>query len=34
LTDPAFPRYPAIPVVVCSGFQRREDEDEDEDRLR
>jgi hypothetical protein len=22
-TDPAFPRYPRLPVVECSGFERR-----------
>ena len=22
-TDPRFPRYPAIPVVACPGFQPR-----------
>ena len=27
-TDPAFPRYPPIPVIVCSGFEAREEEDE------
>ena len=25
LTDPAFPRYPRLPVVVCSGFEPRRD---------
>jgi len=23
-TDPAFPRYPRIPVAECLGFERRE----------
>lgn len=27
--DPRFPRYPALPVLRCSGFARRTD---DEDR--
>lgn len=22
-TDPRFPRYPSLPVVVCAGFERR-----------
>ena len=22
-TDPAFPRYPRLPVVACPGFERR-----------
>jgi hypothetical protein len=22
-TDPRFPRYPALPVVACDGFERR-----------
>lgn len=22
-TDPAFPRYPRIPVAACPGFERR-----------
>ena len=21
-TDPAFPRYPALPVLACTGFER------------
>jgi hypothetical protein len=21
LTDPAYPRYPRVPVLVCAGFQ-------------
>ena len=25
-TDPAFPRYPRLPVRVCGGFERRGDE--------
>jgi hypothetical protein len=24
-TDPAFPRYPPVPVVECPGYERRED---------
>ncbi len=23
ITDPAFPRYPRLPVVECAGFERR-----------
>jgi hypothetical protein len=23
-TDPGFPRYPALPVVRCSGFERED----------
>lgn len=25
-TDPAFPRYPRLPVVACAGFDATEDE--------
>ena len=25
--DPAFPRYPPIPVIVCAGYEPREDGD-------
>ena len=25
-TDPAFPRYPRLPVYVCGGFEPRSDE--------
>jgi hypothetical protein len=32
LTDPAFPRYPPIPVLACLGFEARDGEDEN--RLR
>jgi len=24
--DPAFPKYPALPVVACSGYEKRPDE--------
>jgi hypothetical protein len=24
-TDPAFPRYPRLPVVECRGFERAQD---------
>ena len=24
-TDPAFPRYPRLPVLECSGFRERHD---------
>jgi hypothetical protein len=27
LTDPRFPRYPAIPVVACAGYEAREEPD-------
>jgi hypothetical protein len=23
--DPAYPRYPRIPVLECAGYERRED---------
>jgi hypothetical protein len=23
--DPAYPRYPPLPVVECAGYERRED---------
>jgi hypothetical protein len=26
-TDPAFPRYPRVPVLECRGFERRADGD-------
>jgi hypothetical protein len=26
-TDPAFPRYPRVPVLECRGFERRADSD-------
>lgn len=28
ITDPRFPKYPAIPVVTCSGFAAAGAEDE------
>jgi len=30
-TDPGFPRYPALPVVACIGWERRSDDAPDED---
>lgn len=27
-TDPAFPRYPRLPVVRCDGYEPRPEEDE------
>ena len=24
-TDPRFPRYPALPVLACAGFERADD---------
>jgi hypothetical protein len=26
-TDPAYPRYPRVPVVECPGYERREDDE-------
>jgi hypothetical protein len=26
-TDPAYPRYPRLPVVECPGYERREDDE-------
>jgi hypothetical protein len=31
-TDPAFPRYPPLPVIVCPGFEAGDAETDD--RLR
>jgi hypothetical protein len=28
-TDPRFPRYPALPVVRCAGFESIDDDGED-----
>jgi hypothetical protein len=25
LTDPAFPKYPRLPVVACAGYTRRDE---------
>jgi hypothetical protein len=24
-TDPAYPKYPRLPVLRCAGYERRED---------
>jgi hypothetical protein len=29
-TDPAFPRYPRLPVLECSGFRERQDAPQEE----
>jgi hypothetical protein len=30
-TDPAYPKYPRLPVLACAGFVRREPEPEPSD---
>jgi hypothetical protein len=32
-TDPAYPRYPRVPVLACPGYEPRRGEDEEDEWL-